>query len=573
MIPMKDLSAMLTEKAALYIRVSTVYQVDKDSLKVQEKELINYAKYALGIENIEVFKDAGYSGKNTDRPDYQRMMRKIRTGNFSHLIVWKIDRISRNLLDFAEMYNELKNLGITFVSKNEQFDTSTAIGEAMLKIILIFAELERKMTSERVTAVMISRAGAGSWNGGRVPIGYNYDKITKLFSPHPVDADVVRLIFNSYERMRSSTAVAKMLNTKGIHTKSGKSWTPSTVCIVLNNPFYYGAFYYNRKKTSDAGQKKPIEEWIIVEDHHQGIIEKKQFDRCQEILKVNVIGSDRLTYNRKNIHIFAGLLFCDYCGENMAAQVGTILRRQGGVRSSRYSCYNRRLGLCKNRFTSDTIIGPFILNYIANMYRSYKTFGKTTSIETLEKKLLRGEAFKGVRLERHGLQSLFNALRTNKFDDTPIEYNPHIQPAPINTNGRELLLQDVLKEEKALQRLQTLFFYSENDFSPQEYYQKKSELDSKLKIAQKALDDYDAEQNQAVSSDEFMALASNFIISNSISSDRYLDFFKTLRAIDISELKLFFNSIISKCFVRDGKITSITFKNGEEHRFIYEEDE
>ena len=83
------------------------------------------------------------------------MMKMIRSGLFSHVLVWKLDRISRNLLDFAAMYEELKRLNVTFVSKNEQFDTSTAMGEAMLKIILVFAELERKMTSERVTATML----------------------------------------------------------------------------------------------------------------------------------------------------------------------------------------------------------------------------------------------------------------------------------------------------------------------------------------------------------------------------------------------------------------------------------
>ena len=123
---------------------------------MQRKDLIAYCELILGIEDYEIFEDAGYSGKNTDRPAFQEMMQKIRAGSFSHLLVWKIDRISRNLLDFAEMYEELQSLRVTFVSKNEQFDTSNAMGEAMLKIILVFAELERNMTSERVTATMIS---------------------------------------------------------------------------------------------------------------------------------------------------------------------------------------------------------------------------------------------------------------------------------------------------------------------------------------------------------------------------------------------------------------------------------
>lgn len=117
------------KKAALYVRVSTNYQIDRDSLPMQRQELITYAQLMFGINDYVVFEDAGYSGKNTDRPEFQNMMRRIRAGEFTHLLCWKIDRISRNLLDFASMYQELKDLGVTFVSKNEQFDTSTAIGE------------------------------------------------------------------------------------------------------------------------------------------------------------------------------------------------------------------------------------------------------------------------------------------------------------------------------------------------------------------------------------------------------------------------------------------------------------
>lgn len=138
------------QKSALYVRVSTTHQIDKDSLPLQRSDLINYTKYVLGINDFEIFEDAGYSGGTTDRPAYQDMMNRIKMGEFTHLIVWKIDRISRNLRDFSDMYDELKKYNVTFISRNEQFDTSTAMGEAMLKIILVFAELERKLTGERV---------------------------------------------------------------------------------------------------------------------------------------------------------------------------------------------------------------------------------------------------------------------------------------------------------------------------------------------------------------------------------------------------------------------------------------
>ena len=141
---------------ALYVRVSTGYQVDKDSLPFQKKELKAYCEHVLHIDKnrIEIFEDAGKSGKNTKRPAFERMMGKVKSGQVSHVIVYKIDRISRNLVDFSLMYDDFKYNNVTFISLNEQFDTSSAIGEAILKIILVFAELERKLTSERVTDVM-----------------------------------------------------------------------------------------------------------------------------------------------------------------------------------------------------------------------------------------------------------------------------------------------------------------------------------------------------------------------------------------------------------------------------------
>ena len=90
-----DTMPTLCRRVAIYIRVSTNHQIDRDSLPLQREELINYAKYALNIEDYEVFEDAGFSAKNTDRPDYQRMMKMIRSGLFSHVLVWKLDRISR----------------------------------------------------------------------------------------------------------------------------------------------------------------------------------------------------------------------------------------------------------------------------------------------------------------------------------------------------------------------------------------------------------------------------------------------------------------------------------------------
>ena len=222
-------------RVAIYVRVSTVYQIDKDSLPMMKQDLTSYCKYILNTDDYVIFEDAGYSGKNTARPAYQKMMSQIREGLFTHLLVWKIDRISRNLLDFANMYQELKDLGVTFVSKNEQLDTSTAIGEAMLKIILIFAELERNMTSERVTATMINRASNGVWNGGRVPYGYDYDKENQIFSINPEENVIYNFLLDTYEKTGSMVITARTLNDSGYRTRNNNLWSPVGVCIILHN--------------------------------------------------------------------------------------------------------------------------------------------------------------------------------------------------------------------------------------------------------------------------------------------------------------------------------------------------
>lgn len=296
------------EKAALYIRVSTQYQIGGDSLNTQKETLMKYAELVLNIPDITIFEDAGFSGKNTSRPAYQKMMKGLRQGEYTHLLVWKIDRISRNLLDFADLYQELKHLRVSFISFNEQFDTSTAIGEAMLKIILVFAELERNMTAERVRANMIARAQKGIWNGGRIPLGYQRDKNTSEFAMDDLEIPTVWLIFNLYEEYRSCLAVSKYLNQKRLQTKEGNEWSPATVYSILTNPFYLGTLRYNHISASTGQNDK--DDWIIIEDHHVAAIEKTQFDHCQKLLQKQNFNSDTRTCTRKHIHIFAGLLYC-----------------------------------------------------------------------------------------------------------------------------------------------------------------------------------------------------------------------------------------------------------------------
>lgn len=578
MKPNKIEDTINTQKCALYIRVSTHYQVDKDSLPLQREDLINYAKYALGIDNYEIFEDAGYSAKNTDRPDYQRMMSRIRTGEFSHLVVWKIDRISRNLLDFSEMYKELKSLGVIFVSKNEQFDTSNAMGEAMLKIILVFAELERNMTSERVSAVMISRASNGEWNGGKIPFGYTYDKETKTFSVNEIEASVVRFIFDRYEEINSVTYVARELNEKGIKTKTGKNWSATTVWIIITNPFYYGTYRYNYYDETLGGvvrsKKKKESEWIFVDDHHPAIITKEQFNRVENLLYQNrrTNKDSTKTYMRKNIHIFAGLLECGCCGRQMQSTLDR--ERKDGYRPSIYLCSNkRRTGDCTNKYISDVIVGPFVLNYISNIIKAKNNFGKTTSVEMFEKKLLRGAEFSSVKaIDRVGLVDMYEMLKSGKFDSiftsTPDQTT---SSSDGQSNERDILASEKRKKERALARLKSLYLFDDEAIPEREFILQQKKLMDDIAVIDSRLDEIDSHSSTSfsMSDKEFMEKASWFIMSNDLSNKRFVNFATMIRKTDSLIVKNFLSSIVKKIVIYDGKILSIRFKNGIEHKFLY----
>ena len=574
----KAADAVTTLKAAIYIRVSTQYQVDRASLPVQREELINYAKYALDITDCVVFEDAGYSAKNTDRPDYQRMMARVRTGEFSHLLVWKIDRISRNLLDFAAMYAELKKLGIVFVSKNEQFDTSSAMGEAMLKIILVFAELERNMTSERVSAVMLSRANDGVWNGGKVPFGYAYDKNTKQFSIIEDEAQVVLHIYDLYESVKSLTTVAKTLNEKGVRSRTGKPWNPTTIRTMLTNPFYAGTYRYNyRDESNKSFAVKDKDEWVLVLDHHPAIVTPER----QEIIATMLQSKQRgwagagMTYQRKNIHIFAGLLKCGCCGYTMIASPDR--ERSDGWRPSVYKCSRqRRFGDCDNKYVSDVTLGPFALNFIANLIRASNSFGKSTSIETLEKKLLRGDMFSQVdHIERPGLEELYTHLRSG-FD--PLAFETRTVDAAESgaaLQERDLLLSEKSRLERALNRLKSLFLYGEEAMAEKDYLVERKQLMDALEEKDARLEELEAEVASSItmSDEEFMAKASYFILSQQLQDKRFVDYEKFIRKIDPQIVKDFLNSVVTNFCIKNGLTTSILFKNGLEVQFSYKAQE
>lgn len=557
-------------RVAIYIRVSTNYQVDKDSLPMQRKDLIAYSQLILNTNDYVIFEDAGYSAKNTDRPEYQRMMQQIRQGMFSHLLVWKLDRISRNLLDFAQMYEELKSLGVTFVSKNEQFDTSTAMGEAMLKIILVFAELERKITSERVTATMISRAGDGLWNGGRVPYGYSYDKETSIFSINEAEADLVRKIHDIYEKEQSLVKTSSLINDTGILTRSGKLWSPHTLAIIINSVWYCGDYRYNVNKEGNRQRPKEEAEWVTVTDHHPAIISREQKERVLYLMKTNVRGTrQRVSKSKKHIHVFGGLMVCANCNKVMTNSNNNSDRKRP------YSYYICRTNwkskfMCNAKMGYDPTIGEFVINYILNMINAQKR--GVSSVEELNSALLTGSTFSDIlTVGENGLNATYEIIKSGIKG--PIYGNTVPKPKKqSNDNELTILLKEKEKVSRAIERLNNLYLFDDNAMSESDYIIKRNELDEKLdKILESIGMQSKTEDEVIISNDDFVERASEFIIAKNLEGRNYISYRRLSDQVDKTVLKSFFSSIIYSIYLDKGRISKIIFRNGITHEFIYKD--
>lgn len=558
------------QRAAIYLRVSTSYQADRDSLPMQRKDLVGYCEYALNISDYTVFEDAGYSGKNTDRPAFQKMMMQIRNGMYSHLLVWKIDRISRNLLDFAQMYEELKTLGVTFISRNEQFDTSTAMGEAMLKMVLIFAELERKTTAERVTATMISRANDGTWNGGRVPFGYDYNKETQTFSINGDESYIVLQMYDLYEKTDSLVRTARELNKLGYVSRQHNPFSPVSIWIILRNPWYVGTYRYNYYKIPGRRAVKEESEWVVIENHHSPLVSKERFDHVQKMLDSNARyrNTPGRSSKQKNVNIFSGLIWCSCCGAAFTASPGKL--HASGYRPTKYGCPNvRKTKTCNAKYTSDPVIGEFLLNFILNVINAQKGFEKISSPADLESRLLRGDAFRDVaKIDSASVAALYEMLSSFSPADSVLLKKPTVKK-DLDPELRKLRA-DKRKTERALARLDHIYLYSNKQMSDKEYLVKKNDLMTDLKELDKSIGLLTSESwAQSLSDDDFLEQASSFIISQRLQEREYIYFQGLAESTDPAVLRAFFVSIIDSVCMRNGVVETLTFKNGISHTFTY----
>jgi site-specific DNA recombinase len=294
-------------RCAVYTRKSSEEGLDQDfnSLEAQREAGEAYIRSQAheGWKLLpERFDDGGFSGGNMDRPALVKLMTMIRDGQIDIIVIYKIDRLTRSLTDFARLAETFDKHGVSFVSVTQQFNTTTSMGRLMLNVLLSFAQFEREITGERIRDKIAASKKKGMWMGGPTPMGY--DVKDRQLVINPGDAEIIRSIFQLYLEEGSVPALLDCLERDGIRTverlsvkgnlTGGRSFTRGHLYKLLSNPIYIGRIPH--KRASHPGM-------------HEAIVDRSTWDKVQSQLADNTQGPrTRRRRAERRGHLLAGIL-------------------------------------------------------------------------------------------------------------------------------------------------------------------------------------------------------------------------------------------------------------------------
>jgi site-specific DNA recombinase len=314
-------------RCAIYTRVSTDHGLDQEfnSLDAQYDAASAYIKsqaHAGWTLIRSRYDDGGYSGGSTDRPDLQKLLDDIRARKLDVIVVYKVDRLTRSLADFAKLVELFDAHGVSFVSVTQQFNTTTSMGRLTLNVLLSFAQFEREVTSERIRDKIAASKRKGLWVGGTLPLGYHIkdNKIAVIEE----EAERVRLIYRRYLELGGVNALVRDLRERNIRTKSRLLATGATRGGVV---FGRGSLFYLLRNRFYIGEVKYKDE--ILPGEQPAIMDRALFDAVQQKL------TDQWTtlsiVRNASDHQLTGLLFDD-AGHRMVPTHAT----KSGVRYRYY---------------------------------------------------------------------------------------------------------------------------------------------------------------------------------------------------------------------------------------------
>ena len=323
------------KRCAVYTRKSTTAGLDQEfnSLDAQRETCAQYVRNqaCLGWQlSSETYDDGGFTGANLERPGFTRLMQDVEAGKVEVVVVYKVDRLSRSLLDFAKVMDRFNRAGAAFVSVTQNFSTADAMGRLTLNMLMSFAEFEREMIAERTRDKIAASRRKGKWTGGSSPLGY--DVVDRKLIVNEVEAALVRRIYDLYLDKRSAVAVAQALTAEHRTTKhhiasngnsrGARDWDKNSVLYILSSPIPAGLM-------PSAGE--------VYDGAHTAIIERSLYDRVQVLLAEK--GGDRaIRHGRNPEYILTGILRCAICGQ---AFTPASNRRSNGKVYRYYRCSTR----------------------------------------------------------------------------------------------------------------------------------------------------------------------------------------------------------------------------------------
>lgn len=341
----------------------------------------DYIQYNIeGAREAEIvtYEDEGYSGKNTNRPQFQKMMQEIKKGNCNYLVCYKLDRLGRNIADLANLVETLNKLDVSFISIKERFDTSTPIGKAMLYFAGVLAQMEREQIAERVRDNMVMLARKGRWLGGNTPLGFSAEAEEKVsvngknkksfrLTVDEQEMQTVRFIFQEYLKNQSLMGIVKYFLSRGIQTKRGNEYTTTAIRDILTNPVYctadreaydyfwnlgcqvcmeqeeadgtYGLIAYAKTSSTQYKNKNNSpEKWIVAKGRHPGIISGQDFSKIQNLLAKNSSRGEGWHKPQNPVALLSGILHCS-CGHLMRPKYYSAKQvTETGERKFSYLC-------------------------------------------------------------------------------------------------------------------------------------------------------------------------------------------------------------------------------------------
>lgn len=325
-------------RVVCYLRVSTTEQAeDGYSIRAQRAQLIDYCR-VNDYEITNIYIDEGYSAKDMNRPALKQLLADAEKGLFDAVVVYKLDRFTRSVKDLYELLDYLNRHNVGFISKQEKFDTTTAMGRAMIGLLAVFAQFERELIAERVRMGQEQKVKEGKKPGGKYPFGY--DKAGELV---PEEAETLRRLRELYMKENLGfKSIAIRLNQEGL-MRRGFDWRASTAALTLENPFYAGIIQFGGKMANGKYPQRKRDlrvEVLRSQGSHEPVFTEDEYNEHIALMRQRTDSG----FSRKADYWFTGLLRCGRCGGSMHGRLTNTKTRADGtvVRTAYYICSNRK---------------------------------------------------------------------------------------------------------------------------------------------------------------------------------------------------------------------------------------